>query len=136
MAAAFKGGSKELVHNLTGHIVVDEATRHYEHVGIVVLTDEMCNLRNPTQTGSHLLVLVERDADTLAGTADSDTGIDLTTLNALGQSVTEVWIIDTRVTPSTIVLVGITLLLKILEHELLQCVACVIASYANCLYFH
>ena len=136
MASAFEGSSEELVHNLTGHIVVDETTWHHEHVGIVVLTDEMCNLWDPTQTGTHLLVLVECDADTFARTADGDTGIKLTTLNALGQCVTEVRIIDTCVTPSTIVLVGITLLLQVLKHKLLKSEACVIAGYANSLYFH
>ena len=41
MATAFEGCSKELVHNLTSHVVVDETTRHHEHVSIVVLTDEI-----------------------------------------------------------------------------------------------
>ena len=136
MAAAFKGCSKELVHNLTGHIVVDESTRHHEYVGIVVLTDEMCNLRDPTQTGAHLLVLVECDGDTLTRTADGDTRIDLTTLDTLSQSMTEVGIIDRGVAPGTIVLVRITLLFKVLEHKLLKSEACVIAGYANSLYFH
>jgi hypothetical protein len=119
MAAALEGSSEELVHNLTGHIVVDESTWHHEYVGIVVLTDEMSNLRDPTQTGTYLLVLVEGDGDTFTRTADSDTGINLTTLDALSQSVTEVGIIDRGVAPGTIVLIGVTLLLKILEHELL-----------------
>ena len=136
VAAAFEGGCEELVHNLTGRIVVDEATWHHEHVGIVVLTDEMGNLWNPAQACTYLLVLVEGDGDTFARTADGDTGIDLTTLDALSQSVTEVGIIDTRIAPGTIVLIGITLLFKVLEHELLKSEACVIAGNANCLYFH
>ena len=47
MASAFEGSRKELVHNLASHIVVDETTWHYQNVGIVVLADEMSNLRNP-----------------------------------------------------------------------------------------
>ena len=66
MPSAFEGGGKELVHNLTGHIVVDETSGHHEHIGIVVLTDQMGYLRNPAQSGTHLLVLVERDADAFA----------------------------------------------------------------------
>ena len=66
MPSTFEGGGKELVHNLTGHIVVDESSRHHEHVGIVVLTNQMGYLRNPAQSCAHLLVLVQRDADTLA----------------------------------------------------------------------
>ena len=61
MASAFEGSRKELVHNLASHIVVDETTWHYQYVGIVVLTDEMCNLGNPAQSGAHLLVLVQGD---------------------------------------------------------------------------
>ena len=61
MASAFEGSSKEFIHNLASHVVVDETAWHYQYVGIVVLTDEMCNLRNPAQTGAHLLVLVQGD---------------------------------------------------------------------------
>ena len=88
VASALKGRGKELVHNLTSHIVVDKATWHHEYIGIVVLTDEMSNLRNPAQTSTYLLVLVQRDRDTLARTADSDTRINLATLDALSQCVT------------------------------------------------
>ena len=95
MASAFEGSRKELVHNLASHIVVDETTWHYQYVGIIVLTDEMSNLRNPTQTGTNLLVLVQRDADAFTRTADSDTGINLTTLDTLCQSMTKVGIINT-----------------------------------------
>jgi hypothetical protein len=136
MASAFEGSGKELVHNLASHVVVDETTRHDEYVGVVVLTDEMGNLRNPTQTGTHLLVLVQRNADAFARTADGDTRIDLTTLDALSKSMTEVGIIDRGVTPSTVVLIGVALLFQVLEHELLKWVACMIAGYTYSLYFH
>ena len=136
MATAFEGGCEELVHDLARHVVVDEPTRHHEHIRIVVLTDQMGNLRNPAQTGTHLLVLVQRDADTLAATADGDTGIYLTALDTLGQSMTEVGIVNRCIAPSTVVLIGVALLFQVLEHELFQRVACVIASYTYCLYFH
>ena len=78
MATAFEGCGKELVHDLTGHVVVDESAWHHEHVGIVVLADEMGNLWDPAQTGTYLLVLVQRDGDTLARATDGNTGINLT----------------------------------------------------------
>ena len=136
MATTFEGCGEELVHNLASHIVVDESTWHNQYVGIVVLTDEMCNLWYPAQSCAHLLVLVQCDSDTLATTADSDTRINLTTLDTLGQSMTKVGIIYTRITPCTIVFYGVTLLLKVLENKLFQSEACVIASHSNCLYFH
>ena len=61
VAATFEGCGEELVHNLASHVIVDETAWHYQYVGIVVLTDEMCNLRNPAQSGAHLLVLVQGD---------------------------------------------------------------------------
>ena len=115
MATAFEAGGEELVHNLTSHIVVDETTWHYQYVGIVVLTDEMSNLWNPAQTSANLLVLVKRHRDALATATDGNTRIYLTTLDALGQRMSEVRIIYTRITPCTIVLNGVTLLLQVLE---------------------
>ena len=61
VAATFEAGGEELVHNLASHVIVDETAWHYQYVGIVVLTDEMCNLGNPAQSGAHLLVLVQGD---------------------------------------------------------------------------
>ena len=118
-AAAFEGGCEELIHDLAGHVIVDETTGHYQYVGIVVLTDEMSDLRNPAQTGTHLLVLVQGDADTLTTTADGDTGIDLTALDTLSEGMTEVGVVYRGVTPCTVVLIGVALLLEILEYELL-----------------
>ena len=66
MATAFEGGCEELIHDLACHVVVDETTGHHKHVGIVVLTDEVGDLGNPAQSGAHLLVLVQRHADTFA----------------------------------------------------------------------
>ena len=66
VSAAFKLGGKELVHYLRRHLRVDKAAWHNKHIGIVMLTNQMGYLRNPAQTCTHLLMLVERDADTFA----------------------------------------------------------------------
>ena len=94
VASALKGCGEELVHNLTSHIVVDKATWHHEYIGIVVLTDEMSNLRNPAQTSTYLLVLVQRDADTFTRATDSNARINLATLDTLSQCMTEIGLID------------------------------------------
>ena len=52
MTTAFELSGEVFVHNLASHVLVDEPARHYQHVGIVVLTDEMGNLRNPAQAGT------------------------------------------------------------------------------------
>ena len=90
MAATFELGGEVLIHDGTGGILVDETAWHHEHIGIVVLTDEMGNLGNPAQTGTDRLVLVERHVDALTRTADSDAGEYLALFDALSQCVTEV----------------------------------------------
>ena len=75
MTASLEGGGEELVHNLLSHLVVNKASRHNEHVSIVVLTDEVCNLRNPAQSSTYLLVLIQGDADTLTAATDGNARI-------------------------------------------------------------
>ncbi len=50
MAATFKFGGEVLVHNLTSRFLRDESSWHHQHVGIVVLTDQVGNLRDPAET--------------------------------------------------------------------------------------
>ena len=49
MATALEWSLEILVHDYLSLTVADEATWHYETVGIVVLTDEMCYLYIPAQ---------------------------------------------------------------------------------------
>ena len=90
MAAAFEFGGEELVHDFVGHVFIDEAAGHHEHIGVVVLADEMGNFGNPAEAGSNGLVLVERHVDAFARTADSDAGEDFTFLDTASEGMTEV----------------------------------------------
>ena len=119
MATAFKLGGEVLVHDGTGSVLVNETSRHHQHVGIVVLTDEMGYLRNPAQTGTDGLVLVERHVDALAAAADGDAGEHFTLFNAAGQSVAEVTVVTRVLGIGAVVLIGIALLVEVLLHELL-----------------
>ena len=65
MASTFKLGREIFIHDFASHILVYETSRHHQHVGIVVLTDEVRDLRNPAQTGTDALVLVQRHVDAL-----------------------------------------------------------------------
>ena len=136
MATALKRGLEELVHDCSSCLIVDETAWHNQHVGIVVLTAEMGNLRNPSETCAHTLMLVERDADTLATAAYGNTVIYLSSLDRFAHSMAEVGIVAAHVDICAEVLVGISMLILVLEHLLLQFEACVVASYSNCLYFH
>ena len=107
VAASFKVGGKELVHYGFGHVVVDEAAWHYEHVGIVVLARKVRYLGLPAKGCPHMLVLVERDAYALATAADGYARIYLARLNAVGQGMAEVRIVATLGGVCPVVLVGV-----------------------------
>ena len=136
VAATLERGLEELVHDGGGCLVVDETTWHDQYVGIVVLAAEMSYLWNPSQAGTHTLMLVERDADALATAANGNAGINLAALDALAKRMAEVGIVAAEVTVCAVVLVGISMLFQILKHKLLQCEACMVAGYSYCLYFH
>lgn len=59
MTAAFKLGIQIFIHDFAGHVIVNETSRHDKTVGVIVLTDKVCYLRNPAQTGPDALMLVQ-----------------------------------------------------------------------------
>lgn len=136
MAAAFKGSAEELVENGLCLLVCYEAPRHYQYVGIIMLTYQLSNLLVPGKTGTDALVLVQGHSHALAATADADTRIDFSTLHGLTQSMGKVRIVATHVTEATEILVRITVLIKILLYKLLQRKARMVAGKTNFLYFH
>ena len=136
MATTFKLGGEVLVHNLASHLLIDEATRHHQHVSIVVLTNQVSNLRNPAQSGADALMLVQRHVDALAAATDGNAGEHLASLDAASQCVTEVRVVARVLGISSVVLILEALLLEILLYELFKSIASVIAGYAYCLYFH
>ncbi len=82
MASALELGGEELVHDTCCHVRIDEAAGHHEHVGVVVLTDEVCNLGNPAEACANGLMLVERHIDAFARAADGDARKDFACLDA------------------------------------------------------
>lgn len=136
MATAFEGNREELVHDGTGRVVVDETTGHHEHVGIVVLTNQLSDLGIPAYTGANALVLVKRHGDALTTAADGNARINFTALDTLGQGMSVVGIVNGGIAPCSIVLNGVSFLFEILQNELLQGKTSVIAGYSNTFYFH
>ena len=118
MAAAFELGGEVLVHNGTSGIFIDEASGHHQHVSIVVLTDEVGNLRNPAKTGTDTLVLVKRHVDALTRAADGDTREYLASFDATSQCVTEVGVVAGVLGLGAVVLIGVALLFEVLLNEL------------------
>ena len=118
MASTLELSGEVLVHDGSGGLLRDETAWHHEHIGIVVLTDEMSNLRNPAETGTDALVLVERHVDALTRTTDGDTWEYLALLDALSQCMTEVTVVAGVLSVSAVVFILVALLLEVLLYEL------------------
>jgi hypothetical protein len=136
MTTALEWSLEIFIHDYLSLTVADEATWHYETVGIVVLTDEMCYLYIPAETCTYTLMLVKGHRDTLARTAHCNAAVNLALLNTLGKSMAEVRIVNRSIAPCAIVLYLIAILLEILENELLEWEASMIGGYANYFLFH
>ena len=121
MATAFELRSKVLVHNLAGRIFIDETSGHNQYVGIVVLTNQMCNFGNPTETCTNRLVFIERHVDTLTTAADGNTWEYFALLNTLSQRMTEVAIVARILRIRAIVLILVSFLFQILLHFFTNC---------------
>lgn len=75
MTSAFKVGRKEFRHNLVGSGFIDETSRHDQYVGIIVLTGQMGDFRNPAKCRTDTLVFVQRHADAFSASADGNSRI-------------------------------------------------------------
>ena len=127
---------EEDVEDLACLVVVDEASWEDDDIGVVVLADELSNLRAPYETCAYCLMLVQRDGHAFARAADADADIADAILDALSESVSIVRVIDTCITPAAVVLYWPAFLLEILFNEFLQWVASVVAGESYFLYIH
>ena len=116
--------------------MVNEASRHDEHIGIVVLADEVGHLWNPAQSGAHGLVFVERHADALAAAADCDARIYLLRFDAVRKGMAEVRIVTAVGCVCAVVLVPVAMSLAVFYDVLLQLIACMVGRKSDCFYFH
>lgn len=87
MASALEVGVEEGVDDVERFLGGDEATGEYEDVGVVVAACQACDLGLPAEGGTDELVLVERDADAVACSADGDGGVDFACLDGTGAGV-------------------------------------------------
>ena len=78
---------EEFVKTLAAYVFADETTGEDNHVGVVVLTDEVGNLWLPNKSGTDALVLVEGHGDAFARTAHGNAWIYFAFFNAFGKCV-------------------------------------------------
>ena len=118
MATSCKFGAEEFVETLAAYVFADETTGEDNHVGVVVLTDEVGNLWLPNKTGTDALMLVEGHGDAFARTAHGDAWIYFAFLDAFSQSMAVGGIVAGLFCVGAIVLVLIAFLFEIFLDEL------------------
>lgn len=136
VASALESGLEKFVKDGFGSLVVNETAGQNEHIGIVMLADEVGYLGYPRQSGTYSLMLVERHADAFAASADANAGIYFAAFDPFGQRMAEIGVVTAKVTIRTIVLVGVAVAFKILQHKLFEGKARMVAGYSHCLYVH
>lgn len=131
MAPAFVGGRQEGLDHGDGLLVGDEAARHGQDVGIVVLTGQAGDRQAPAQGRTDALMLVEGDVDALATATHGDAGIALTLLHCQCAGMGEVRVVTTVLVVGAEVLAGDTLPLEPALDGFLDGIAGVIAAQGD-----
>ena len=126
MTTALEIRGEEFVHDFACHFRIDETSRHDQHIGIVVLTAQMGDFRNPTQACAYALVLVQRHADTFATAAYSYARIAFAVFYGSCQRMGIIGVVATGFGIRNKVLVGIAYFGQLFLHELLECIPCVV----------
>ena len=109
---------EEFVEALAAYVFADETTGEDNHVGVVVLANEVSNLGLPNKTGTDALVLVEGHGDAFARTAHGDARIYFAFLDAFSQCVAIGGIVTGFFGIGAVVLVLVAFFLEIFLDEL------------------
>ena len=131
MTASGKLGVEELVEALAAHVFADEAAREDNHVGVVVLADEVSNLWLPNKAGTDTLVLVEGHGDAFSRTAHGDATFHLACFYAFSQCVAVSGIVAAVFGVGAVILVFNALFLQVALDELLERKSGMIGCYTN-----
>ena len=75
MATTFEFSIEKLCHNLVSHFGINKTSWHYQYVGVIMLSAQMSNFRNPTKCSADTLMFIQSHTDTFTTSADTDTGI-------------------------------------------------------------
>lgn len=94
MPAPFEVCGEERRQNLVRFGGVDEASRHYQHVGVVVQPCQAGDFLVPAKSGADALMLVQRHADAVAASADGDARIAFARFHSRSQRMRIVRIVD------------------------------------------
>ena len=113
MTAAVKRSGQESLNDVDGSNIIYESGRQHEHIGIIVTTGKLGKLHVPAESGTDTLMLVKGYSYSVAGTAESYSGIALTSFHGLRTRMGEIRIITTLGTVSSEILEFYSLALEI-----------------------
>ena len=95
VTSSFKSSVEEFGHNFVRHLVVNETSRHYQNVGIIMLACQVGNLRNPAKCGTYALMFVQSHADAFSAATDCNTRITFARFYGKCQRVCKVCVVAT-----------------------------------------
>lgn len=131
MTTALKGGVDECVDTLQSHGGLDKTRRQDDDISIVVRTREGSQLGLPAQSSADALVLVERDADAIAGAANGNCPGTLAGFDSRGAWVSIIGIVARVGAMSAEVAASIALSLKMSLHSSLQFISGMVAAQSH-----
>ena len=131
VTATLVGGRQEGLDHGDGFLIGDEAARHGQDVGIVVLTGQACDRETPAQGRTDTLMLVEGDVDALATATHGDAGIALALLDCQRAGMGKVRVVTTVLVVGAEVLAGDTLPLEPALDGFLDGIASVVAAQGD-----
>ena len=126
MTSAFEFSVEEFFHDLAGSFSIDVATWHNQNIGVVVQACHFSNFRNPNQSGTDTLMLVECHTDAFTATTNSNARITFTSFYCYSQLVCKVRVVTTFCAVSTKVLIFPTLGFQPSFDIFFQFVTCVV----------
>ena len=134
VTTALELGRKPLVEDSHSLLIRDKASRQHQDITIVVLACEMRYFGQPAERCAHLGVLVQCDSHALARAADTHSAWKFAIFESLRHRVSIVGIVATLLRMATEVEHLKALCREVARQELLQVVACVVASDTD--FFH
>ena len=131
MTSPFKFRGEKRIHHLQSRFLRNETRRNAQHVGIVVLPTQGCNLWGPRDAGAHIVVLVGSHGHAVGRTTYQNAQSGMFPSHILRHRVGMVWIIHTIRCVCTTVQHGMALGFEVLCDSGLQFRSRVIASNAD-----
>lgn len=131
MTASLKIGLEERTNDIERLDRRDEVSRQTEHIRVVVLTRQLCQLGVPAQCCTDTLVLIGGHADTITSGADDDTKLVFAFLYCFRQRMRIIRIVTTLgVVAAEILHLG-TIVLEEQLYLLLECKTSVVTCHRD-----